>query len=81
MTEEEAIQAAGKKARELNMPWDSTDVKAKLMRLWPFPGVWRVESRVKAESSQSTILVNVRTGEAVPKSVRVERQFGLGGEG
>jgi hypothetical protein len=81
MTEEEAIQIASKKAHELNMPWDRTDVQAKLMRLWPFPGTWRIQSRVKAESSQSTILVNVRTREAVPRSVRVERRFGLGGDG
>ena len=79
MTEEEAINIAARKARQLNLPW-GPHATAKRFRLWPFAGSWRVVCVVPNEFSQSTIVVNARTGEAVPVRVLVSKKFGPGGD-
>jgi hypothetical protein len=75
MTADEAARIAGEKAKELNIPW-GPDVRAKRIRIWPFPGSWRVVSRVPEELAESTILVSERTRNALPVKVLHSRKFG-----
>jgi hypothetical protein len=75
MTADDAARIAGVKARQLNLPW-GPDVRATRRRLWPLPGTWRVVSRVPGELAETTIVVNERSGEALPRGVRYSRSFG-----
>jgi len=77
MTADEAAQIAGLKARKLGMPWGADVVVTRLWRLWPLPRMWRVVSRVPAELSETTIMVNEKTREAFPRRVRVAQRFGV----
>jgi len=70
MTEREAIDIAARKARQLNMPW-GPDVVATRLGFWPLPRNWRVVCRAPAELSETTILVNDRSGDAFPHQVHV----------
>jgi hypothetical protein len=64
MTPEEAAGIAGRKARELNLPWNPDNVVAKrFLRFWPLPGSFRVVSLE-------------RSGRASPRRVRHSRDFG-----
>jgi hypothetical protein len=76
LTAEEAANIAGRKARELNMPWGPEVTVTRLWRLWPFPRMWRVVSRQPAEFSETTIVVNAQSREAFPRRVHVARRFG-----
>ncbi len=42
MDENEAIELAGRKAAELNIPWAGGYIRAFRRKIWPFPGVWNI---------------------------------------
>src|SRR4030095_1781136 len=70
MTPQKPAEIAGRAARRLNMPWSDADVVAtRLLRLWPLARRWRVVSRVPNEMAETTILVEERSGRAVPQRV------------
>jgi hypothetical protein len=78
MTADEVAQIAGRKARELNLPWtDEHVVATRMWRFWPFPGGWRVVSRTPREFAETTIIVQERTRRAFPRRVLHERRFGV----
>jgi len=77
MTPEEAAGIAGRKARELNLPWNPDNVVAKrFLRFWPLPGSFRVVSLVPNEFAETMIVVEERSGRASPRRVRHSRDFG-----
>jgi hypothetical protein len=74
MTADEAAAIAARAAHRLNVPWDErTAVAKRLLPWWPFPGSWRVVSRVPEEFAETTMIVAERTGQAFPRRVRYSR--------
>ena len=74
MTADEAAAIAARAAHRQNLPWDErTAVATRLLRWWPFPGSWRVVSRVPDEFAETTMIVAERTGQAFPRHVRYSR--------
>ena len=71
MIPQEAATIAGHTARRLNMPWNDEQVVAtRLFRLWPFPRNWRVVSQVPIDLAETTMIVEERSGRAIPRRVR-----------
>jgi hypothetical protein len=68
-TADEAISIAEQKAQDLHIPWSREDVSARWIRLWPFPGNWKVVARVKSHGAIVTMWVAARNGYAQPKRV------------
>src|SRR5713101_5083609 len=64
MTLSEAIELAGLKAKELNIPWSSKAVQARRRHVWPFSPFWRVVAYIESENATVTMLVHERTQQA-----------------
>ncbi len=69
MTQEQAINVAEIKARELNIPWSREALCVRRRRIWPFSAFWLVEARVKSHGAITTIKISDRTGFAIPRGV------------
>jgi hypothetical protein len=65
MTDKGARDRAAQIAEELNWPWDAAEVDVRSLRVWPFPRVWRVRSRVVVDGAGVTTFmrINDRDGE------------------
>lgn len=70
MNEQDAIDLAGRRAAELNLPWSSDCVEAARHRVWPFPPVWRVTATVRSDGAIVTMRVRERTRSVEPLRVR-----------
>jgi hypothetical protein len=70
MTADEVRRRATKIAQSLNWPWDAAALDVRSWRIWPFPHVWLVKSRVVRDRAIATMRINDRTQKMVSGRVR-----------
>jgi hypothetical protein len=61
MDHEEALIQATQIASSKNWPWDVTATTVRSWRIWPFPRVWEISSRVVASNYTSLMRINDRS--------------------
>jgi hypothetical protein len=70
MTADEAQARATEIAASLHWPWDAAALSVRSWRIWPFPRVWRVESRAAKDGAIVWMRLNDRSRAMVFGRVR-----------